>query len=376
MGTPTGRASRRHWGHAPTGEALHLFTLTLPDGVQATLTDVGATLVSLLVPDRHGALGDVVLGHDRPEAYLDRARSPYFGATIGRVANRIAGGRFTLDGRAYQVPTNDGPNALHGGLHGFDRRLWHGETGHGETVHSEAGTDPRGPSVTFSRLSPDGEEGFPGSLRVEVTYTLTPDHALHVQYRAQTDVPTVVNLTNHSYWNLTGDPAHGVLGHELTVQAGSFLPVRPGGLPTGEVRPVNATPFDFRTPHTLGLRIRDEHEQLRVVGGYDHTLVLAGGVPGGGPQLREVATLYDPSTGRALTLSTTEPGLQLYSGNFLDGSVTGKYGQTYARHAAVCLETQHFPDSPNQPSFPSLRLEPGQVLRSHTVHAFSARQSG
>lgn len=359
MGTPTGRASRRHWGHAPTGEPLHLYTLTLPDGVQATLTDVGATLVSLLVPDRHGALGDVVLGHDRPEAYFDRARSPYFGATIGRVANRLAGGRFVLDGQPYQVPLNDPPNALHGGRHGFDQRLWHGET----QVTS------RGPGVSFSRLSPDGEEGFPGSLQVQVTYTLTPDHTLQIEYRAQTDAPTVVNLCNHAYWNLTGDPAHGVLGHELSLQADAFTPVGPGAIPTGEQWPVAATPFDFRTPHTLGLRIRDGHEQLQIVGGgYDHNFVLRGG-----PELREVATLVDPSSGRALTLSTTEPGLQVYSGNFLDGRVTGKYGQTYARHAAVCLETQHFPDSPNQPAFPSIRLEPGQVFHSHTVHAFSVR---
>lgn len=355
-----GRADRRHWGHTPAGEAIHLYTLALPGGVQATLTDFGAALVTLCVPDRRGVIGDVILGHDQPGPYADRATSPYFGATIGRYANRIAGGQFTLDGQTYRVPVNDGDNALHGGPGGFDQQLWHGE----------ARVTPDGPAVTFTRLSVSGEMGFPGSVRVTVTYTLGEQDGavtLGIDYHAATDAPTVVNLTNHTYWNLAADPARGVLAHELTVNASAFTPVRAGGIPTGEVRGVAGTPFDFRTPRTIGERVNDPDAQLTLVGGYDHNLVLDG------TGLRLAAVLHDPHSGRELTIHTTEPGVQVYSGNFLDGTITGKYGQVYARHAGVCLETQHFPDSPNQPAFPGTRLDPGQDFTSRTVHTFRVR---
>ncbi|MFC3831745.1 MULTISPECIES: aldose epimerase family protein [Deinococcus] len=360
MSTPTGRADRRHWGQTPAGEAIHLYTLALPGGVQATLTDFGATLVGVCVPDRRGVLGDVVLGHDQPGPYADHATSPYFGATVGRYANRIAGGQFPLDGQVYRVPPNDGDNALHGGPQGFDHRVWHGET------RVEAGR----PAVTFTRLSVDGEMGFPGNLRVTVTYTLGEldgAHTLEIDYHAVTDAPTVLNLTNHAYWNLMADPSRGVLEHELTVHASAFTPVRAGGIPTGEVRPVAGTPFDFRTPRPVGERVDAPDEQLTLVGGYDHNLVLDG------TGLRLAAVLHDPHSGRELTIHTTEPGVQVYSGNFLDGSVTGKHGQVYAKHAGMCLETQHFPDSPNWPDFPSTRLDPGQTFTSRTVHTFRVR---
>ncbi|WP_412027635.1 aldose epimerase family protein [Deinococcus yunweiensis] len=357
---PTGRADRRHWGQTPAGEAIHLYTLALPGGVQATVTDFGATLVSVIVPDRRGVLGDVVLGHDQPGPYADHTTSPYFGATIGRYANRIAGGQFTLDGQTYHVPANDGQNALHGGPGGFDHQMWHGET------RVEAGR----PAVTFTRLSVDGEMGFPGNLRVTVTYTLGEQDGattLTIDYHAVTDAPTVLNLTNHTYWNLSADPSLGVLEHELTVNASAFTPVRAGGIPTGEVRPVAGTPFDFQTPHPVGERLSAPDEQLTLVGGYDHNLVLDG------TELRLAAVLHDPHSGRELSIHTTEPGVQVYSGNFLDGSIIGKHGQVYAKHAGLCLETQHFPDSPNWPEFPSTRLDPGQPFTSRTVHTFRVR---
>ncbi len=359
-----GRADRRHWGQTPAGEAIHLYTLALPGGVQATMTDFGATLVSVCLPDRQGAVGDVILGHDQPGPYADHATSPYFGATIGRYGNRIAGGAFTLDGQAYQIPVNDGENALHGGPEGFDLRVWYGE----------ARITPDGPAVTFTRLSPSGEMGFPGSLRVTVAYTLSSTvdgYTLSIDYHAVTDAPTVLNLTNHTYWNLTANPESGILAHDLTVNAASFTPVRAGGIPTGEVHDVAGTPFDFRTPRAIGEWVADTHAQLSVVGGYDHNYVLDGPLNGAG--LREAATLSDPHSGREMRVHTTEPGLQVYSGNFLDGTITGKHGQVYAKHAGLCLETQHFPDSPNHPAFPSTRLEPGQEFTSRTVHTFRVR---
>lgn len=360
-----GRADRRSWGQTPSGETIHSYTLALPGGAQATLTDFGATLVRLEVPDRQGVLGDVVLGHAWPEPYADHATSPYFGATIGRYANRIADGQFTLDGRAYRVPLNDGPNALHGGPAGFDHQLWQGE----------ARVTEAGPAVTFTRTSPDGEMGFPGTLRVSVTYTLAAQDegvTLSLDYHAVTDAPTVVNLTNHSYWNLTAEPSRGVLEHDLTVNATQFTAVRAGGIPTGDLCPVAGTPFDFRSPQRVGARVADAHEQLALVGGYDHNYVLDDAA-GDGTGLRLAAVLYDPQSGRELTVHTTEPGVQVYSGNFLDGTITGKDGQVYARHAGLCLETQHFPDAPNWPAFPSTRLDPERAFTSRTVHTFRVR---
>lgn len=347
----------RPWGTAPDGREITLYTLTSGD-VQANVMTYGGVLVSLLAPDRAGRRQDIVLGYDEAAPYLSRATSAYFGALIGRCANRIAQGRFTLDGQTYRLGVNNGPNSLHGGEAGFDQRLW--------TADADASGD--GPALRLSYVSPDGEGGYPGTLSVSVTYTLSPE-GLDLQYRAETDAPTVVNLTNHSYWNLSGDAERDVLGHEVRVNAGHFTPVDDTLIPTGELRPVAGTPFDLRSPRPLGEGLRADDPQLRVAGGYDHNFVLAGS-PG---EFREAAEVYDPVSGRVLTVHTTEPGMQLYSGNFLDGSLTGKGGRRYARNWALCLETQHFPDSPNQPGFPTVRLDPGEVFESRTRYAFSMR---
>ncbi|WP_245557598.1 aldose epimerase family protein [Deinococcus peraridilitoris] len=329
--------------------------------MRAELTNYGALLVRLLAPDRKGTLEDVVLGHDRPEPYFDHAQSPFFGATVGRCANRIAGGQFSLLGHNYSLARNNGPNALHGGEQGFDQQVW--------DVRTYLGPD--GPCAEFSRLSPDGEEGYPGNLAVQVTYTLTQDQALRIDYEATTDAPTPVNLTHHSYWNLSGDVREDILGHQLTVFADGITPVDASLIPTGSIQPVEGTPFDFREPHPIGEAIDRENEQLRFAGGYDHNFVLRGG-----PELKPAATLYHATTGRELQVLTTEPGLQVYSGNFLDGQISGKGGRRYGYRSAICLEPQHFPDSPNQPHFPSVILEPGQRFTSRTVYAFKTRGAG
>lgn len=352
---PVGSVEERGWGRTPQGEAVTLFTLSLPNGIQASLTDHGGVLVRLLTPDRDGNLGDIVLGYGTPEPYFDRATASFFGALIGRYGNRIAGGRFTLDGQNYRLARNNGPNALHGGERGFDQRLWQGE----------ASVGPEGPQVVFARVSPDGEEGYPGILTVRVTYTLRPEGALQIDYAATTDAPTVLNLTNHSYWNLSGDARRDILGHRLTLAADHFTPVDQTLIPTGERRAVAGTPFDFRTAQPIGARVDMGDEGLRFTGGYDHNFVLRGG---GGP----AALLHDPVSGRRLTVHTDQPGMQVYSGNFLDGSLVGKGGQRYGHRWAVCLETQHFPDSPNQPDFPSTVLRPGERFMSRTVYSFSA----
>lgn len=352
---PIGSVEEREWGRAPAGEAVTLYELRLPNGVGASLTDYGGVLVRLLTPDRDGKLGDIVLGHDTPEPYFDRATASFFGALIGRYGNRIAGGRFSLDGQTYQLARNNGQGALHGGERGFDQRLWQGE----------ASVGPEGPKVVFTRVSPDGEEGYPGALSARVTYTLRPEGALQIDYEATTDAPTVLNLTNHSYWNLSGDARRDILGHELTLGADHFTPVDATLIPTGERRAVAGTPFDFREAGLIGARVDADDEQLRFAGGYDHNFVLRGD---GGP----AASLYDPVSGRRLTVQTDHPGMQFYSGNFLDGSLIGKGGQRYGHRWAVCLETQHFPDSPNQPGFPSTVLRPGERFTSRTVYSFSA----
>lgn len=352
---PMGSVEEREWGRTPQGEAVTLYELRLPNGVEASLTDYGGVLVRLLTHDRDGNLGDIVLGYDTPEPYFDRATASFFGALIGRYGNRIAGGRFSLDGQTYRLTPNNGPNALHGGERGFDQRLWRGEASVGED----------GPQVVFTRVSPDGEEGYPGTLTVRVTYTLRPEGALQIDYEATTDAPTVLNLTNHSYWNLSGDARRDILGHELTLGADHFTPVDETLIPTGERRAVAGTPFDFRTAQPIGARVDADDEGLRFAGGYDHNFVLRGD---GGP----AAILHDPVSGRRLTVQTDQPGMQVYSGNFLDGSLVGKGGQTYGHRWAVCLETQHFPDSPNQPDFPSTVLRPGERFTSRTVYSFSA----
>jgi aldose 1-epimerase len=312
----------------------------------------GATIVSLETPDRDGRLGDVVLGYPSLDGYL--AASPYFGAVVGRYGNRIAGARFTLDGTTYRLAANDGPNHLHGGVQGFDKVLWAGDTA---TTDSTA-------AVTFAYSSSAGEEGYPGTLTVAVRYTLGNDDALRVDYQATTDAATPVNLTQHSYFNLAG--AGEILGHVLTVAADRYTPVDSTLIPTGALAPVDGTPFDFRTPTAIGARIDLDHEQLRRGRGYDHNWVLNRTDSG----LALAARVTEPTSGRTLTISTTEPGIQFYSGNFLDGSIRGKDGRRYVHRSGFCLETQHYPDSPNQPGFPSTILRPGATYRSTTVFAF------
>jgi len=344
------------FGTLPSGETVHVYTLTNANGVEARAITYGGVIVSLKVPGRDGRLGDVVLGFDELAPYTDR--SPYFGSLIGRYGNRIAGGRFTLDGRTYALAQNNGPNHLHGGVRGFDKRLWRAEP------FERAGAV----GVTFSYTSPDGEEGYPGTLDVRVTYTLTDRNELAFEYHATTDRATPVNLTQHTYFNLAGDGARDVLGHVLHLNADHFTPVDATLIPTGEIVRVAGTPFDFTTPTAIGARIEADDEQLRHGGGYDHNFVLNGGQEG---EMRLAARVLEPTSGRVMEVHTTEPGVQFYSGNFLDGSLRGKNGVVYEHRYGFCLETQHFPDSPNKPHFPSTILEPGEVYRSRTVYTFS-----
>jgi aldose 1-epimerase len=305
----------------------------------------------LKAPDRTGRSAEVTLGFDDLEAYLKRS---FFGSLVGRYGNRIGGGRFTLDGTVYTLPRNNGPNTLHGGPRGFDKVLWAGREIPG----------PGGPAVELTYVSPDGEQGFPGTLRTRVVYSLDEEGALRIEYEAVTDKPTVVNLTNHAYFNLAGPGEGDILGHELFIDADRFTAVGPGLIPTGELRRVEGTPFDFRRPTAIGARIDAKDAQLELGGGYDHTFVLNGEAG----TLRLVARVLEPRSGRVLEVLTTEPGVQLYTGNFLDGSVVGRGGRAYGRRSGFCLETQHYPDSPNQPSFPSTVLRPGETYRSTTVY--------
>lgn len=314
----------------------------------------GAIVVSIRVPDRTNRIGDVVLGFDTLDGYLKA--NPYFGAVVGRYGNRIAKGLFAIDGTTYHLATNNGPNHLHGGIRGFDKRLWRGEP-------FERGGDV---GVVYALKSADGEEGYPGTLDVRVTYTLTPANELTVEYDAATDRPTVLNLTQHSYFNLAGDGSGDILGHRLSIDANRFTPVDSTLIPTGEIATVEGTPFDFQQPTAVGARIDADHPQIKNGGGYDHNWVLNGS----SGTLRHAARLEDPASGRTLDVSTTEPGMQFYSGNFLDGTITGKSGHVYRKRGALCLETQHFPDSPNHQNFPSTVLRPGERYRSKTVFAF------
>ena len=337
------------FGRTPDGTAVEIYTLTNDKGLKARVMTYGATLVSLEVPDRKGKSGDIVLGHDALEGYIKN--NPYFGSIVGRYGNRIAKGRFVLDGITYELATNNGENHLHGGIKGYDKIVWKAEPVRGD---GDVG-------VKFSYLSKDGEEGYPGNLNITVVYTLTNDNELKISYEATTDKATPVNLTHHSYFNLAGEG--DVLAHELTINADAYTPVDAGLIPTGEIRPVKDSPFDFTTPHTMGERI------ALVEGGYDHNFVLRSG----GGMMDLAARVVEPKSGRVMEISTTEPGLQFYSGNFLDGTITGKGGKAYLKHYGFCLETQHFPDSPNKPNFPSTILRPGAVYKSLTIHKFSAR---
>ena len=335
-----------------------LFTLRNSTGLEIEITNYGGIVTALRVPDREGAIDDIVLGFDTIDPYF--GPHPYFGGIIGRYANRIARGRFRLEGREHVLSCNNGENHLHGGSRGFDRVFWNA------TPRSSGD----GSSLVLRRTSEDGEEGYPGTLTCEVAYTLTDANEFRIDYAATTDRPTIVNLTHHSYFNLAGLKGSDVLGHELFVDARTFLPVDETLIPTGETRPVMGTPFDFREPRAIGARIRSADLQLVRGKGYDHNFCLnRGGAHPWTPAL--AAFVFEPGSGRAVEISTTEPGLQVYAGGALDGSIVGKGGRAYGRHAGLCLETQHFPDSPNQPAFPGARLDPGEIHRSVTIYRFS-----
>jgi aldose 1-epimerase len=346
--------TRTSFGKDESGRAVDLFVL---DNGYFELHAItwGCVITSLRVADRAGVREDIVLGHESLEPYL--VNPPYIGAVVGRYANRIAGGQFTLDGQTHKLAANNGPNHLHGGPRGFHRQLWDGRD---ITTGDKIG-------VEFSRVSPAGEEDYPGNLHVTVSYVLWGD-TVDVEYQATTDTPTVVNLTQHSYFNLGGPSRPDVLAHEVTVHADAFTPVNTTLIPTGAIAPVMGTPFDLRSPALVGVRLKQDHEQLRLGNGFDHNFVL-GGSRG---TLRAAAVLRDPASGRRLEVSTTEPGVQLYTGQSLDGRITGAYGRRFTAHAGMCLETQHFPDSPNHPQFPSTVLRPDQRWTSATRWRFSA----
>lgn len=353
-----GTIRKQSFGKTASGEQIDLYSLTSKKGMEVSITNFGATVVTLRVPDRAGKSADVVLGYDTLEGY-ENGKS-YFGATVGRYANRIAGGKFSLDGKTYTLPKNDGPNTLHGGIVGFNKKIW--------KVREIPSNDSAALEMTY--LSADGEEGFPGNLSVKVVFTLPADrNELKIAYTATADKDTVLNLTNHSYFNLSGEGNGDILDHVLTLHAKQFTPVDKTLIPTGEVRDVAGTPLDFTTATVIGKRINDNYEQLVVGKGYDHNWVLA---PGSQRSLTIAAEAHDPKSGRTLEVLTTEPGVQFYSGNFLDGS-KGKGNKPYPQRSAFCLETQHFPDSPNHPSFPSTVLKPGAVFQSETVFRFSAK---
>jgi aldose 1-epimerase len=341
-----------HFGNLISGEAVTLYTLTNSSGLQIGVIDLGATIVNLMAPDRDGQFADIVLGFDNPQQYI--TDSPYFGTVVGRYGNRIANGQFELDGETYTLAKNNSGHHLHGGDVGFDKRLW--------TVTS---SNPN--RLEMKLVSPDGDEGYPGELTVRVTYTLDEDNRLTVDYYATTDKPTVVNLTQHSYFNLAGHSAGSAMDHELLINAERYTEVDSELIPTGQLPYVVGTPLDFRQPVAVGARIDEKYPQLVNGGGYDHNWVLTEKAASGS---EPAAKLRDPKTGRTLVIYTEEPGIQFYAGNFLDGSIVGKEGAVYNYRNTVVLETQHFPDSPNQPDFPSTRLDPGEVYKTRTVFEF------
>lgn len=342
------------FGTAVTGAAVDLYTLKNSRGTTVKITPWGGVVTQIVVADRTGKPGDVVLGFADAAAYT--AAVPYIGALIGRYGNRIAKGQFSLDGQTYTLAVNNGANHLHGGIKGFDKVLW-----------SAAPVNPGVPSLTLTYQARDLEEGYPGNLTATVVYTLTEADELVIEYQAVTDKKTIVNLTNHTYFNLAG--GGDILGHEVMINADRYTPVDEGLIPTGELAPVAGTPFDFRSATAIGARIDQDDEQLKRGKGYDHNFVLNGQMG----ELRLAASVYEPKSGRVVEVFSTEPGLQFYSGNFLDGSLTGKGGQSYAFRSGFCMETQHFPDSPNQADFPSTVLNPGETFHSKTVYKFSAR---
>src|SRR5882672_855542 len=344
------------FGKTADGTPVGLFTIRNAQGAEARISTYGGLLVALRVPDRHGKFDDVVLGYDDLYGYFNK--NPYFGALVGRFGNRIANGKFTLDGKEYTLAINNRPNALHGGLKGFDKVVW----------EPSIRTTQDGPALQLKYLSKNGEEGYPGNLSVTALYTLTDDNGLRLDYAATTDKDTIVNLTEHSYFNLGGKG--DVLKHIMMISADKFTPVDSTLIPTGELRPVDGTPFDFRKPTAIGARIDQDDEQLKFGSGYDHNFVI--NKPPG--ELALAARVYEPTTGRVLEVLTTEPGLQFYTGNFLDGTIKGKGGWVYQRRNGFCMEAQHFPDSPNHPAFPSVVLKPGEIYRNTIIYRLSVGQ--
>ena len=347
------------FGTLPSGQPVEIFTLRNQNGMEVKITNYGGIITHLSVPDKNGNAADVTLGFDSLAGYLNG--HPYFGAIVGRYGNRIAKGQFSIDGKLYKLATNNGPNHLHGGEYGFDKRLWRAETTEGENTAT----------LSLYRVSLDGEEGYPGELHAQVEYTLNNTNELRMYYAARTNKPTHVNLTNHAYFNLSGDARNTILDHELHINASQFIPIDVTLIPTGEIASLDDSPLDFRTAKAIGRDIDVENQQLKYAGGFDHCWVLDKDPDNPKPQL--AATAYDPSTGRVLEVLTTEPGVQFYSGNFLDGTVVGKNKTTYQQRSGFCLESEHFPDSPNQPNFPSTLLLPVETYRTTTVYRFSVR---
>ena len=346
------RASTYSFGRLKDGREAHKYKLTNANGLEAEVTNYGAILVALRVPDANQTIDDIVLGYDTLDEYV--ADTNYFGCTVGRYANRIAGGKVRIDGTDHQLTKNDGENHLHGGLHGFNKKLWDAQVERG--------------SLRLTYMSPDREEGYPGNLTATVRYALTDRDELKIEYHAVTDRATHCNLSHHSYFNLAGAGTGDITGHHLTIHARQFTPIREGLIPTGELQTVTGTPMDFTQPIEIGARIDDDHAQLSLGEGYDHNWALDN--PG---LSTPAATVYEPTTGRIMELYTTEPGLQLYTGNFLDGKTKGKHGKRYPRRGGLCLEAQHYPDSPNQPRFPSTLLRPGETYRQTTICKFTKR---
>jgi aldose 1-epimerase len=352
-----GSIEKTPFGTLPDGTAVELYTLSNGQNMSVGILTYGGVVQAINVPDRDGNLANVALGFAKLDDYL--TKSPYFGNITGRYANRIAKGQFTLEGTAYELATNNGPNALHGGVSGFDKMLWSATEVNG----------PDGVGVALTYTSPDGEEGYPGTLATKVTYTVTDANELKIEYEATTDKTTIVNLTNHTYFNLAGEGSGTILDHELTLNASAFTPVDETLIPTGEIAKVQGGPMDFTTPTRIGERIREGDKQLVFGRGYDHNWVLDKPEPG---SLSLAARLAEPTTGRIMEVKTTEPGIQFYAGNFLDGSLVGTGGKMYRQSDGLCLETQHYPDSPNHADFPSTVLNPGEVYKTTTVYAFSA----
>ena len=357
MSKSPGTISQAPFGKTTNGTPVEIYTLCNSHGMEARIMTYGGIVVSLKVPDKNGKLGDIVLGYDSLDGYLKS--SPYFGALIGRYGNRIAGGKFTLEGKTYTLAANNGPNSLHGGIKGFDKVVWKA------TPLATA----NGPALQLKYISKDGEEGFPGNLTVTAVYTLTEDNRLRLDFSATTDQPTLCNLTHHSYFNLAGQGNGDVLGEIVYINADNITPVDANLITTGEIKPVDGTPFDFRKPTAIGARISSDDEQIKFGNGYDHNWVI--NKPLG--QLGLMARASDPASGRVMEVWSTEPGMQFYTGNFLDGSITGKDGKVYQRRNAFCMEPHHYPDSPNKPQFPTTELKPGETYHNTIIYKFSVQ---